>query len=271
MRILCLFYVFILPGSFAGKYQNGKTAFCPITTEELIMENQGKSVKERFNTLLSKKPVVKYEFCYIKMGRKDKSIIRTLDRYGVQGKKCLDVGPGTGRWLQFLKSRNAAYLGAIDISEKSLERSEHICDKVQIANFETDRFDFDSDFFDILLSIEVIEHLLHPQNYISEIKRVVKHDGLILMSTPNVVSLIARIRMLLGHLPSAIAQDKTHVRFYRQKDLMELFAQFGLYPKFIPTSISLNLRNPKSHFRLPCLKLTSGLADSLLFTIRFSK
>lgn len=271
MRISCLCYAFILSGSFAEKYQNGKTTSCPSTMEESIMENQGRFVKEQFNTLFSKKPLEKYEFCYSRMGRKDRGIIRTLDRYGVQGKKCLDVGPGTGRWLQFLKSRGAAYLGAIDISEKSLKRSEHICDKVQIANFEIDKFGFDSDFFDILLSIEVIEHLLHPQNYISEIKRVVKSDGLILMSTPNVVSLIARIRMLLGHLPSAIAQDKTHVRFYRQKDLMELFAPFDLYPKFIPTSISLNLRNPKSRFRLPCLKLTSGLADSLLFAIRVLK
>ncbi len=91
------------------------------------------------------------------------------------------------------------------------------------------------------------------------------------MSTPNVISLIARIRMLLGYLPSAIAQDKTHVRFYRQKVLIEFFAPFNLSPRFIPTSISLNLRNPKSHFCLPCFKLTSGLTDSLLFAIRVEK
>jgi len=235
------------------------------------MKTHKNLTKEQFDSLFSKKPVLKYEFDYKKMGRKDQGIIRTLNRYGIEGKKCLDVGPGTGRWLQFLKSRGVAYLGAIDISEKSLKRSESICDKQQAANLEEDGFDFDSDFFDIVLSIEVIEHLLHPQNYISEIKRVVKNGGLILMSTPNVVSLIARIRMLLGHLPSAIAQDKTHVRFYRQKDLIKLFVPFDLVPKFIPTSMSLHLRNPKSRFCLPCFGFTSGLADGLLFAIKVVK
>lgn len=228
------------------------------------MIKRSESVRDIFNLRFSKKPRIKYKFRTKQTGYRDMGIMRTLDNYGLNGKKCLDIGAGTGRWLQYMESKNAAFLGAIDISDESLDRCAPICQKVQLA-------DIESDFFDVVLATEVIEHIFNPQQFISEILRVIKNNGLILMSTPNVVSFISRIRMVLGFLPPVIGQDETHVRFYRQTDLIRLFSSFGLRPEFIPTSISLNLRRPHSPFRIPCSKFTSGLADSLLFSIKVKK
>jgi 2-polyprenyl-3-methyl-5-hydroxy-6-metoxy-1,4-benzoquinol methylase len=235
------------------------------------MKKAKTSVEAQFDKFFSQKPVVQYEFDRKKMGQKDKKIIQCLSKYGIKGKKCLDTGPGTGRWLHFLKSNGSHYLAAIDISQKSLANCSHLCNKTQKANCEKDNFDFESDFFDIVISIEVLEHLRNPDNYLSEILRVTKKRGIILMSTPNISSFISRLRMLLGFLPVAVSTDKTHVRFYRKKDIVKLFALFNLQPQFIPTSISLNPFNSKSKINIPSLGLISSLDDSLLFMIQIEK
>ena len=44
---------------------------------------------------------------------------------------------------------------------------------------------FDGSHFDGVLSLEVIEHLVDQENYLSEIARVLKPNGIFVLSTPN--------------------------------------------------------------------------------------
>ena len=138
-------------------------------------------------------------------------------------------------------------------------------------DIEKEPFDLNSNSFDVVISLEVLEHLYDPIHYLSEMLRVMVDDALIIMSTPNIASFISRIRMLLGELPVAIASDSTHVRFYRKKDIKVLFEKFKLYSTFVSTSISLNPLNPKSRFRFPSFRLISSLDDSLVFYARKRK
>jgi SAM-dependent methyltransferase len=52
-----------------------------------------------------------------------------------------------------------------------------------------------SDVFDLVVSSETIEHLPNPQQFIHELTRITKPDGVIILTTPNVVSplLVPRI------------------------------------------------------------------------------
>jgi len=222
--------------------------------------------EEAFDKIFRKKEIIDYSYVSGKMGRRDAQIIKTLKNFGVTGKKCLDIGPGTGRWLQFLKDNGASYLGCIDLSLESLNRCVVLCDKQQKADVENEQFDFDSDFFDITISFMLLEHLRNPDNYISEMIRVTKNNGLILMSIPNILSFISRFRVLAGKLPTAVKSDKTHVKFYTKKELNRLFAPYNLKVEMIPTSISINPYNPKS-VRLASNRFLSSFDDHLLFKI----
>ena len=227
--------------------------------------------EKAFDALFAGKANINYDFDIRTMGVKDRKIVKLLFEYGVKGKKCLDIGPGTGRWLQFMQKNGADFLGAIDISQKALERSAQICGRIQKGDLETDAFDFKSDSFDIVLSIEVLEHLRDPDNYLSEIRRVLKTGGIAVFSTPNVVSFVSRMRVLLGRLPVAISTDKTHVKFYGRRDIKQLFKHYNMTPEFIPTSFSLNPLNAKSKFRIPTSPRTSSMDDCILFTVRIGK
>jgi len=233
-----------------------------------MMKKTNEYIAAHFDGVYSAKPRVKYSFDIRKMGPKDRKIVKYLLNYGVAGKRCLDIGPGTGRWLTFLKTNGADYLGAIDISQQSLERCSGLCDKTQQADIERDRFDFESDFFDITTSFEVLEHLKDPDHYIREMIRVTKSGGMIMMSTPNIVSFASRVRMVFGIRPVAMTSDKTHVRFHGRKDITGLFSTYDVKPVFISTSFSLNPKTPKSRLRVPLFGALSSLDDSLLFVIR---
>ena len=227
-----------------------------------------KEDENQFDKIILEKPNIIYNFDLNKLGYKDRNIIKILLRNGISKKKVLDIGPGTGRWLQFMINNGAKYLAAIDNSSEVIKRVSPMCNRVQKANLEDDYFNFNDSFFDIVISFEVIEHLSNPHNFLSEIKRITKKGGYIVLTLPNFASLISRIRLLVGLLPPVMSMDETHVGFYRQKDLTKLLSKYLMTPNYIPTSISLNPANPKSKFCIRSFKLISFLDDSHLLFIR---
>lgn len=61
---------------------------------------------------------------------------------------------------------------------------------VYIFNFELDEFPFDDSEFDVVLCMEVIEHLIYsPTHMLAEAHRVLKPGGTLLLSTPNSINL----------------------------------------------------------------------------------
>jgi hypothetical protein len=94
----------------------------------------------------------------------------------------------------------------------------------------------DTDFADILLSFEVIEHLKDVpeknfdeivlfnqsgiKNYINEVKRVVKDNGQIYLTSPNPCSLRSLLLILNDEAPSIY---RSHVREYSKNEIIDLF------------------------------------------------
>ena len=48
--------------------------------------------------------------------------------------------------------------------------------------------------FDVVVSVEGIEHLENPHLFLREVNRVLKDDGTFILTTPNIVSLRSRVR-----------------------------------------------------------------------------
>lgn len=56
---------------------------------------------------------------------------------------------------------------------------------------------YESRSFDVVYSIEVIEHLENHSNFITEAARVLKPDGLFILTTPNLHRLVSRMHFAL--------------------------------------------------------------------------
>ena len=99
---------------------------------------------------------------------------------------------------------------------------------------ERDIFPFQDNHFDIVLFTEVIEHFsVDPMHAISEINRILKPGGKLLLSTPNICSWKSIHRALAGEQPGLFVQymrhggTDRHNREYTANEIKQLVQDAG--------------------------------------------
>ncbi len=108
--------------------------------------------------------------------------IEAIDQ-STQADTCiLDIGCGHGDFLQHLYARTP-YTYGIDPDEMALHKNKIINNKVVGM---ADNLPFQNDFFDLVVSAWVLEHLDHPEQVFREIYRVLKPGGKVIFLTPNI-------------------------------------------------------------------------------------
>jgi SAM-dependent methyltransferase len=105
--------------------------------------------------------------------------------------------------------------------------SENLQFEIRIMNIERDAFPFDTDSYDAVLCMEVIEHLIYsPSHMLTEAHRVLKPDGLFFLSTPNAVDLRKTLLQILnrptGFPYSGYGVYGRHNREYTLSELITL-------------------------------------------------
>lgn len=103
----------------------------------------------------------------------------------VEDKDVLDVACGTGYGLPFLRKKANRVVG-VDVSVEALLEAKNACDgKTNVLLADALRLPFRDETFDVVTSFETIEHLHKRREFLLEIKRVLKINGLLVLSTPN--------------------------------------------------------------------------------------
>jgi SAM-dependent methyltransferase len=98
-------------------------------------------------------------------------------------KKILDVGGGNGQMLAYLGVKNAI---VFDISDSGLEFAKKRFNFDVVKGDVEKKFPFKDGSFDTVYCCEVLEHLDRPEFTVSEIKRILKIGGEVIISVPNV-------------------------------------------------------------------------------------
>lgn len=170
-------------------------------------------------------------------------ILDYVPQPGVRGRALELGGPPFNISLLLRKLRNydltctgSAADGSAEIvselhSEALGEQQTFRCDCFDV---EHDRFPYDDNTFDLIVFCEVIEHLVeNPVHTLSEIHRVLKPGGAMILTTPNVsrfdnLVALARGRNLYDpyHLGSPFAGSR-HLREYTYAELRGLVAGCG--------------------------------------------
>lgn len=92
--------------------------------------------------------------------------------------------------------------------------------------------------FDVVTFWEVIEHLPDPRGFLTEVRRILKPGGTILLSTPDSGSLVAR---LLGRRWLGWQKIPEHLFFFDEATLVRLLAETGfdvVASRYVPLTVS---------------------------------
>ncbi len=110
---------------------------------------------------------------------------RLVERY-VEGRAMIDMGCGAGYGSNSL-SRLARSVQGVDLSEEAIghARRRYHAQNLSYQVGDVTRLPFEDSSFEVAISFEVIEHLDRPEDLVVEAKRVVRDDGLFLVSTPD--------------------------------------------------------------------------------------
>lgn len=74
-----------------------------------------------------------------------------------------------------------------------------------------------SNSVDLVIALEIIEHLFDTDQFLSEIFRVLKPKGFLILSTPNLASLANRLRLFFGGYPKYLEFSRAgagHIHLY---------------------------------------------------------
>ena len=149
----------------------------------------------------------------------------------------LDVGCGMGIVSEAVKNNFNAKVYGLDCFSPLLERAKKRGIITFNCNVENDKFPFLDANFDCILLIEVLEHLGKLENCFSEIARVIKPNGKLVLSTPNLTQLGSRLQILRGNDPSPVDPKATsygrHVRLYALNTLKQVLAPWFHISKVI--------------------------------------
>jgi len=173
---------------------------------------QDEGVKSYDEYLSEKDQVVIEEF---------KEIEATVSSLNIRKCDILDIGGCKGYNLKFLfDDTNSKYL--IHISEKSVKYAKKYLgiSNSYAIDFIHDDLPFNKSF-DVITSFDVIEHI-HPleiQEFVKKIHGLLKPDGVVIITTPNILSLQNRVRIMLGKNPLFFVWDKTHITPLTMTDL----------------------------------------------------
>ena len=148
-----------------------------------------------------------------------------------QGHKLLDVGCGEGTFASLAKEK-FCYLYGIDLCLKALKESHKKKLDVVKGNLNNDGLSFLDSIFDAVTCLDVIEHIYDPVALLNEINRVLKTNGVLIITTPNVrfIEYLSSI-LFKGEFSKTSDDSDTynggHINYFTFSDLRELLKDTG--------------------------------------------
>lgn len=130
----------------------------------------------------------------------------------------LDLGCNTGYGSEIL-SKKAQKVVGVDVSENAISISQKQYGHLNIDFHLIDgkKLPFEDNTFDIIISCQVIEHIVDYNIYINELKRVLSPSGVVFFTTPN-----ANLRLDPGMKP----WNQFHVREFNHSELLNLLNEY---------------------------------------------
>ena len=162
----------------------------------------------------------------------------------------LDLGAGPGTLGQYLSAIKQCTVDGVEYDPAQAQIAASFYRDLQVADLEQADLTkiFAGQQYDYIVCADVLEHLRNPGHVADQLPDLLKPDGRILLSIPNVAHAGLIADLLAGEFrygPEGLL-DETHVRFFTRKSLLEFLQQHHLRALSIDT-VNVDIR--ASEFR----------------------
>lgn len=132
----------------------------------------------------------------------------------LNGKAALDFGCGAGGTARAL-SQCGAKVTAVDSNPELGDSFKNT--GIRFIDAKDEESYFRNQCYDIVILQDVLEHLPHPDRTMNQVKKTLKHDGMIFISTPNRFSVINLVSDPHWNLPLVALFPRVMVKLLVQK------------------------------------------------------
>lgn len=148
----------------------------------------------------------------------------------ITSRRVLDVGCGEGKFGASIKHRNGAEVWGIEYDPTAAKKAVEILDNVLVGDAFSMIDTLESYSYDCICFLDVLEHLVNPEDLLVKSKRLLREEGCILVSVPNVMYVSNLYRFLVKkdwrYVNNGVL-DRTHLRFFTKKSIKELTESAG--------------------------------------------
>ena len=144
--------------------------------------------------------------------------------------KCiLEVGCAAGMTGRELKKRSGTFVAGIELNARAAEAAREVLDDVVQGSIEEMELPYSENSFDCILFADVLEHLVDPLSALIKVRHLLKKEGTVVASIPNVQFHGVIHKLIEGNwtYEKEGILDETHLRFFTYKEIVKLFKDAG--------------------------------------------
>jgi methionine biosynthesis protein MetW len=145
----------------------------------------------------------------------------------------LDIGCATGFMGKYLREQKNCHVFGIEIRPQEREVAKKNLDGVLLVDVESPDFSIQlqkSKFppkFDVILATSVIEHLKYPAQFLQTCQKLIKPQGILIVTTPNIAHWSMRLSLLKGNFTYTEygILDNTHLHLFTIPTFKKIFQE----------------------------------------------
>ncbi len=150
----------------------------------------------------------------------------------LKSERLVDVGCGTGETAAYIKEHKiASWVCGIESTPAVAHIARSRLDEVIETDIEKAELPFAKDSIDVILVLDVLEHLVQPWDAVKKLHAYLKPGGFMVASIPNVRNYSVTFPLLFKgdwQYRESDILDATHLRFFTKKTAVELMTMSGL-------------------------------------------